>query len=549
MFLLLALLACTPPPDDSPGTNTVVEPEDTAPPLQPHDLDPDPDLGPETVGGSGTPAAVVINEVMPDNDCTAMDEGLETADWVEIYNAGSEPVALSRLVLSDGTGDTWEGGDGELGPHDHLLLWADEEDLPDHAPFRLSGEGDFLTLSVDGVAVDFLATGQVPGDVSWARFPDGGTWGTTIRPTPGWTNGLASTTSRDPSDVLFDPDRIQSVYLQIPDSSWDALSRSPYEEVPGSATVHGTWFEEVSIRLKGQIGSYRTLNQKAGFKVDLDDYIPNRCLNAEKLTLNNMVQDPTYIHEHLAYMVYRAAGVPAPRLSWIKVYVNGEYFGLYLDLETIDENFLARWYRDTSGPMWEGAYGQDFNQGSEGGFDYECGPEPRDDTPITEVAEVLDRGASEEAYTALLALVDMDEWLTNTAVEALIMHWDGYSTANNYRIYHDPTTDLFHILPWGADQTFISASYQPYDGYGRITQFCMAVPSCRADYDAKLLEVADLVDALSLQDELEERFTWLEDEIRDDPRAESGWSTSESYVASTRHNLDTWPDQVRDMAE
>ena len=78
--------------------------------------------------------------------------------------------------------------------------------------------------------------------------------------------------------------------------------------------------KQVEVKLKGH-GSFRPLGEKAAFKVKFAK--TDRLLGLKSLTLNNMVQDPSMLHEALGYEVLRAAGVPAPRTGFAYVRVNG----------------------------------------------------------------------------------------------------------------------------------------------------------------------------------------------------------------------------------
>ena len=98
--------------------------------------------------------------------------------------------------------------------------------------------------------------------------------------------------------------------------------------------------------------SFRPLTGKAAFKVKFDKFVEEPALpGLEKMTLNNMVQDPSMIHETLAYEAFRAAGVPAPRTGYAFVTVNGEDYGLYLDIESLDEVSLPHWFASTKAPL------------------------------------------------------------------------------------------------------------------------------------------------------------------------------------------------------
>ncbi len=511
-------------------------------PLQVTDLEPEPTLQqPEISLESG----LVINEVQTDNDSTVMDEGFAFPDWVELYNPGRRSVDLRTVSLEDESGGLWEGTEGSLLPGEHLLLWADGGEGADHLPFALDADGDRLCLMVDGLAVDRIATGPLPDDRAWARYPDGGTWMVTALPTPSRSNGTRPPMSDDPSDRLFQTERVQRMALTIPASSWSALEDEPYEEVPGSLAFEGAWFPEVGVRIKGQLGSLRELDEKTAFKVDLNQYEDHEIRGLNSLTLNNMVQDPSYVHEHLAYTVYRAAGIPAPRVGWVWLEVNGEAFGLYLLVESIDDRFLARWYADPSGHLYEGSYGQDFDHDDIDELEYDEGPDPEDRSELEAVADILDTGPSEAGLARLEELVDVDQFSWNMALEALMLHWDGYTTSNNWRFYLDPVSGRFQIIPWGTDQTFVDEYYGPWEGNGRVFEYCLAVTSCAEDYDAKLLEAADLLDSLALDQQLDPLHAWLMPYIEEDPRKESSTDSATSELEDTRTTLLEWPDEVR----
>ncbi|MDG1482373.1 MAG: CotH kinase family protein [Myxococcota bacterium] len=529
MFLLLACTAPRAPlPLDESSTDTGAS------------------VAVETVtsaAASGSIPAVVLNEIQADNDATIMSDGLVFSDWVELYNASPEVVSLSRLELSDGDGARWEGGAGELAPGERVLLWADSD-----LPFGLSRDGERLELLVDGIVSDRLATGQMNSDTAWARYPDGGQWALTARPTPGWTNGSHPGDSTDPSDAFFQVDHVTPISVWITDDQWAALTLDNYTYVEASVSTGAAWFDRVGFRKKSTVGSNRSLDDKAAFKIDLNRYEDHRLGGQEVLTLNNMVQDPTYVAEHLAYMLFRSAGIPAPRVGYVRLSINGEDWGLYALIENVDDTFLDRWYADSSGVLYEGAYGTDLVVGALEDLEVDEGDAgARED--LVAVAEILSGEASDDAIAALEQRVDLDSLLLNMGIEAAILHWDGYTTANNYRLYHDPQTDRLQLLPWGTDQTFIDSSYGPYQGYGLMYTFCLANDACRVRYGAALAEAADLMDALPLQTEQEALRAMLEDDIATDPRAEHSESVQASYLSYMSTCIENCPDSIRDAVE
>lgn len=123
---------------------------------------------------------VVINEIMPANKTTAMDEEGEYGDWIELYNTSSEAVDLSGYYLTDEDIqlDRWAFPSGTvIAPQSTLIIWADDkEDLTTglHANFKLSASGENLYLvTPDLNFADFLTFEDAADDASYARQPNG----------------------------------------------------------------------------------------------------------------------------------------------------------------------------------------------------------------------------------------------------------------------------------------------------------------------------------------------------------------------------------------
>ena len=150
---------------------------------------------------------------------------------------------------------------------------------------------------------------------------------------------------------LYDPDTVVEIDLGLSPEAIDALEAEPDEYVKGSFTVKvggvvkGPALAEVGIRLKGGLGSFRKLSEKAAFKIKFAEFVPKqKYYGLKKLTLNNMVQDPSMVHETLAYDLFRAMGVPAPRTGYAFTRLNGDVIGVQADIETYDDVSLPRMF-------------------------------------------------------------------------------------------------------------------------------------------------------------------------------------------------------------
>lgn len=491
------------------------------------ELPPAPDTG-AFVGGEAAPA-VVLNEIQPENDSTWQAADGSLPAWAELRNLSDAAVAREDLRIN-GAPVAWVDDGDALAPGALALCT-----LPDDGAVELTWRGQRL---------DAVDPGDPGPDAAWARFgPDGASaWLLTGAPTPGYTNGNAPPEGT-PDDLFFED--YARIDLDIPDDSRAALDADPYTGQPATLSYERVQLP-VEVHLKGVYGSLRTLAGKASFSVDLNAARPGGSLRGlTKLKLNNMVQDPTGVHEHLTYALMRAAGVAAPRVGYVQVYVNGEYQGVYSNVEAEDAHFLDHNFGEHGGNLYEGAYGVDFYVGEEFAFECDSCAFPDDRSDLTAVAEVLDGEPTNAGIAALERLVDLDEFLTELAVEQVSLHWDGYTSSNNYRVFHDPGQDRFVLIPWGVDQTWIDEYYSPWSGLGRVLQFCIANADCEVRYERALLDAADLAESLDLPTMLQGLLVTYNADFLADPRKEWDEAEHAQYLTTTRANLEGGPDRVR----
>ncbi len=307
---------------------------------------------------------------------------------------------------------------------------------------------------------------------------------------------------------MYEADTVVVIDLQLPPASVAALEAEPEEYVEGTfslAETDGTpggvgEFTApltVGIRLKGDT-SFRDLGGKAAFKVKFNEFVKGqKFLGLKNLTLNNMVQDPSMVHEALAYGAFRAAGVPAPRTGYADVRVNGEEFGVHLNLETLDGVALERLFGPFEEPpqhLYEGQAGVDVVPGDAGLFEVDEGEEGErsDLEALIEAVAAPSPGFSER----VAGYADLEEMTRMWAVERYVGHWDGYSTLpHNYYLFSDPLGE-FQMLPWGTDQTWTQSQL----GFGppgaAVLEACFADAACRSLYIDALREARTVVTGL-----------------------------------------------------
>jgi hypothetical protein len=332
---------------------------------------------------------------------------------------------------------------------------------------------------------------------------------------------------------------VHAIEIEVDAAGVEALLAQPKVYTSGSVTIDGAVLADVGVRLKGSAGSFVALDGdypeisgdgngkpgKSAFIVDFNRYVGGQSyLGLEKLTINNMVQDPSCIHEFVGYALFRAGDVPASRAGFATVAFNGEDKGLYSLIETPDnDEFLDKWFGADDGNLYEGAYGADFrdpgdpppgDEDWEWWFDQDNGDDI-DFADLYELIAALDAiGDDEDAADVLEDHFDLDEYLTFAATELYLGHWDGYAwSANNYTVHHSFVDDQWTFLPWGIDQLF-EDELLPFAGVmrapgpswgegeagggGRIHQLCFTSASCRARLATAFEELIARVDELEL---------------------------------------------------
>ncbi|HAA00679.1 MAG TPA: spore coat protein CotH, partial [Flavobacteriales bacterium] len=110
--------------------------------------------------------------------------------------------------------------------------------------------------------------------------------------------------------------------------------------------------DSVGVRLRGN-SSYGHPGNKKPIQLDFNEFVSGQKLDGlKKLNLNNSFLDPTQIREKLFLDVLNNMGLPSPRSTYVRVYFNGTYIGLYKGIETVNKEFLDRRFGNSNGNLY-----------------------------------------------------------------------------------------------------------------------------------------------------------------------------------------------------
>lgn len=156
---------------------------------------------------------------------------------------------------------------------------------------------------------------------------------------------------------LFDTSTVHTINIIMDD--WDDFIEDCTDEEYTTCTVmiDNDACKNVAIRAKGntsltQVASYG--NDRYSFKIEFDHYdSTNTYYGLDKLCLNNIIQDNTYMKDYLTYQMMQKMDVASPLCSYAYLKVNGEDWGLYLAVEAVEESFLQRNYGKDYGELYK----------------------------------------------------------------------------------------------------------------------------------------------------------------------------------------------------
>lgn len=262
---------------------------------------------------------------------------------------------------------------------------------------------------------------------------------------------------------LFTGANVVRIEIEIPREGLDTLRQYHWrgrgrggtaERVNVKATVRegGHVYRDVAIHLKGAAGSFESIDERPALTLNFDKFVKGQTFHGlEKISLNNSVQDPTYLNEKICREMFAAAGVPVPRADHAVVELNGRKLGLYVLTEGFNKQFLKRHFKNNKGNLYDGGFLRDVDQE----LALNSGNDPKDHSDLKALVQAASHPVSSNRWARLEQVLDVDRFISMLAMEILQCHWDGYAmNRNNYRIYHDPDSNKMVFIPHGLDQMF-----------------------------------------------------------------------------------------------
>lgn len=433
-------------------------------------------------------SVLIVNEVV----AKAESDG---PDWIELKNVSDMSISTENYALADSTSETPTPLPLLiLQPNEYLVIEAvDETYSSDNysVPFKLGSE-DSVKLLLNSVVVDELQWQD--GDAKKGR-----SYGVysgitrTLFPTPYGKNAPYE---------LFLKDEVVTVKLNLNQESWQTILSNPEAEEyqAGSIEFNGIFLDNVAIRTKGltSLGSVSALPDddpsahRFSFKVDINAYQDQTFMGMKKLVFNNNWADPSMMRDVLAYELMEEAGVAAPRIAYVDLWVAEEHLGVYNIVEAIDGEFIEEYFPeddDDTGDLYKAEFNVslkwiDESISSYGGLELKTNKETLGES--NEGLALINFLNGLNNSDVPTNFVDVDDILNYFAANTLVANMDSYGgeTGHNYYLYEQRSNShKFSMLPWDFN---LAMGTMPFDC--DATQFYIDEPTASSLSDRPLYE-------------------------------------------------------------
>lgn len=279
----------------------------------------------------------------------------------------------------------------------------------------------------------------------------------------------------DAGRVYFNDNELLQITVTMEPADLQAMLDNPFDNTYYSCSVHllsaevDEIVEDVAIRPRGNTSRSAI---KKSWKLKFNEFVPGReVFGLEKLNLNGHQNDPSVIRGKLAWDVYNQFGVPSPRASMARLIINDglDVDDVFVNAEQIDDEFLAAWFDDDTGNLYQCAYKGEradlrfVPPGDAAAYAILGTPtyELENDSGANQHQDLADfigfiETADDATFAAeIMSRFSVDTFLRSLAVDCVNGHWDNlWYGANNYFLYVYPDTGRFEYIPYDLDNTY-----------------------------------------------------------------------------------------------
>ncbi|MCK5067409.1 MAG: CotH kinase family protein [Bacteroidales bacterium] len=269
---------------------------------------------------------------------------------------------------------------------------------------------------------------------------------------------------------VFDDAEVPRIDITISQSNLQELYADPESNMEYYAVFSFTRGDstegplDIGLRIRGD--SIR-LNEKKSFRVSFNSIDAGFDFHGiEKMNLNAEANDPSLVRSKLGHELYRYLGVAASRSNHVLLYINNQYYGVYLNTEHVDEKFVKSRFDTNDGNLFicqksaDLAYlgpNQDYYKLEVGGeqvYALRTNEKWDDYEDLEQLIDILNHNSGDPLKNELERVMNVQQYLKIMALDVMTGTWDGYiGNSNNYYLYRDQATGRFEYIPYNLENS------------------------------------------------------------------------------------------------
>ena len=276
----------------------------------------------------------------------------------------------------------------------------------------------------------------------------------------------------DESWKVYDDSQVAIVKITIDENYLQYMYDNPHSDSMHIAMMSfkNAYLNEVVDSVGFRIrGASSRESFKKSFKLSFNTFVEGGDFySLEKINMNGEHNDPSIIRSKLSWDFFNSIGMVSSRASHSALYINEKYYGLYISIEHIDDEFIQKNFSDDSGNLWKCLYGSDLdylgedpdlykfeNIGGNSPYTLVTNEEANDYSQLSRLISVINNTSDNDFEKSIESILDVNSVLKYLATNVAIGGWDDYwSLSNNYYLYHNPNEDKFTLIPYDYDNTF-----------------------------------------------------------------------------------------------
>jgi hypothetical protein len=273
---------------------------------------------------------------------------------------------------------------------------------------------------------------------------------------------------------FYDTTVLRTIAITFDDANWLALLRANYASetnIRADVVVDGVTYPDVGVRIRGNT-SYTGLpsgSEKFSLKLTMDFVDPEqKLMGYDSINLNNGFHDPTFMRE-VTYNNFVAQFIPNPRANHVVVTLNGQNWGVYINVQQPDKSMLRRYFENEDGVRIgcsnnPNGPGLAYNGANASGYTaYEVNNDGGVVNPIVSALIPVTFALSNEPLSTwqnIDTLFAIDPSIWSVTLENMLSDDDSYVNKGcDFMTYRDPLDNRLHLIQRDANETFLASSW------------------------------------------------------------------------------------------